>query len=134
MLPLSNAVSDGSARLPVRGVRRRWRGSGHSGRPLRLQRGAETDAVRAACAYGFDRLALGRIVWRAHVGNDASGKVTGLNSRPEHIKQVADASLHRLRTDVIDLFYQHRVDKTVPIEEVAGALNEPVSRQGIIGG
>lgn len=48
----------------------------------------------------------------------------GLNSRPEHIKQVADASLKRLRTDVIDLFYQHRVDPDVPIEDVAGAVKE----------
>ena len=50
--------------------------------------------------------------------------LTRLNSRPEHIKQVADASLKRLRTDVIDLFYQHRVDPDVPIEEVAGAVKE----------
>ena len=47
-----------------------------------------------------------------------------LNSRPEHIKQVAEASLKRLRTDAIDLFYQHRVDPDVPIEEVAGAVKE----------
>ncbi|GFO69483.1 aldehyde oxidase [Geomonas limicola] len=48
----------------------------------------------------------------------------GLNSRPEHIKKVAEASLRRLKTDYIDLFYQHRVDPTVPIEEVAGAVQE----------
>nr|WP_302466936.1 aldo/keto reductase [Geomonas subterranea] len=48
----------------------------------------------------------------------------GLNSRPEHIKKVADASLKRLRTDYIDLFYQHRVDPNVPIEDVAGAVKE----------
>ena len=47
-----------------------------------------------------------------------------MNSRPEHIKQVAEASLKRLRTDVIDLFYQHRVDPKVPIEDVAGAVKE----------
>jgi aryl-alcohol dehydrogenase-like predicted oxidoreductase len=47
-----------------------------------------------------------------------------LNSRPEHIKQVAEASLKRLRTDVIDLFYQHRVDPNVPIEDVAGAVKD----------
>lgn len=46
----------------------------------------------------------------------------GLNSRPEHIQQVAEASLKRLNTDVIDLFYQHRVDPSVPIEDVAGAV------------
>ncbi len=48
----------------------------------------------------------------------------GLNSRPEHIKQVADASLKRLRSDTIDLFYQHRVDPNVPIEDVAGAVRD----------
>src|SRR5450432_1822386 len=52
---------------------------------------------------------------------DANGKQAGLNSRPEHIKEVADASLKRLNIDVIDLFYQHRVDPNVPIEDVAGA-------------
>jgi aryl-alcohol dehydrogenase-like predicted oxidoreductase len=48
----------------------------------------------------------------------------GVNSRPEHIKEVAEASLKRLKTDVIDLFYQHRVDPDVPIEDVAGAVKE----------
>ena len=48
--------------------------------------------------------------------------LAGLDSRPEHIKQVAEASLRRLKTDVIDLFYQHRVDPNVPIEDVAGAV------------
>ena len=52
------------------------------------------------------------------------GEQIGLDSRPEHIKQVADGSLKRLRTDVIDLFYQHRVDPGVPIEDVAGAVKE----------
>ena len=52
------------------------------------------------------------------------GKQAGLNSRPEHIKDVADASLKRLRTDRIDLFYQHRVDPDVPIEDVAGAVKD----------
>jgi aryl-alcohol dehydrogenase-like predicted oxidoreductase len=51
----------------------------------------------------------------------------GLNSRPEQIKQVADASLRRLRTDVIDLFYQHRVDPDVPIEDVAGTVKDLVA-------
>jgi len=53
-----------------------------------------------------------------------TGKQAGLDSRPEHIKQVAEASLKRLRTDVIDLFYQHRVDPGVPIEDVAGAVKD----------
>src|SRR5437899_8820302 len=52
------------------------------------------------------------------------GEQIGLDSRPEHIKQVADASLKRLKTDVIDLFYQHRVDERVPIEDVAGAVKD----------
>jgi aryl-alcohol dehydrogenase-like predicted oxidoreductase len=53
-----------------------------------------------------------------------TGKQAGLDSRPEHIKQVAAASLKRLRTHVIDLFYQHRVDPDVPIEDVAGAVKD----------
>jgi aryl-alcohol dehydrogenase-like predicted oxidoreductase len=53
-----------------------------------------------------------------------TGKQQGLNSRPEHIKQVAEASLKRLKTGVIDLFYQHRVDPDVPIEDVAGAVKD----------
>jgi aryl-alcohol dehydrogenase-like predicted oxidoreductase len=52
------------------------------------------------------------------------GGQRGLNSRPAHIKEVADASLKRLRTDRIDLFYQHRVDPNVPIEDVAGAVKD----------
>ncbi|HZR05774.1 MAG TPA: aldo/keto reductase [Candidatus Udaeobacter sp.] len=52
------------------------------------------------------------------------GEQIGLDSRPEHIRQVAEASLKRLRTDVIDLFYQHRVDPDVPIEDVAGAVKD----------
>jgi aryl-alcohol dehydrogenase-like predicted oxidoreductase len=52
------------------------------------------------------------------------GKSNGLNSRPEHIKKVADESLERLGIEVIDLFYQHRVDPAVPIEDVAGAVKE----------
>jgi aryl-alcohol dehydrogenase-like predicted oxidoreductase len=56
--------------------------------------------------------------------SDGSGKWNELNSRPEHIKQVAEASLKRLRADAIDLFYQHRVDLNVPIEDVAGAVKD----------
>jgi len=52
----------------------------------------------------------------------------GVDSRPEHIKEVAEASLKRLRTDYIDLFYQHRVDPEVPIEEVAGAVKELIQQ------
>jgi len=58
----------------------------------------------------------------------ATGKQVGLDSRPEHIKEVAEASLKRLRTDVIDLFYQHRVDTEVPIEDVAGAVKELIQQ------
>ena len=57
------------------------------------------------------------------------GKQAGLNSRPEHIREVAEASLKRLKTDRIDLFYQHRVDPDVPIEDVAGAVKELI-REG----
>jgi aryl-alcohol dehydrogenase-like predicted oxidoreductase len=59
---------------------------------------------------------------------DANGKQAGLNSRPEHIKEVADASLKRLGVDVIDLFYQHRVDPNVPIEDVAGAVKDLIQQ------
>ncbi|MFY9824552.1 MAG: aldo/keto reductase [Thermoanaerobaculia bacterium] len=55
---------------------------------------------------------------------DADGKQSGLDSRPEHVKEVAEASLKRLNIDAIDLFYQHRVDPSVPIEDVAGAVKE----------
>src|SRR5580692_10176206 len=56
------------------------------------------------------------------------GKQAGLDSRPEHIKEVAEASLKRLKTDVIDLFYQHRVDPDVPIEDVAGAIKDLIQQ------
>ncbi len=58
----------------------------------------------------------------------STGKQAGLDSRPEHIKEVAEASLKRLRTDVIDLFYQHRVDPEVPIEDVAGAVKDLIQQ------
>ncbi len=58
-----------------------------------------------------------------------TGQSAGLDSRPEHIKEVAEASLRRLRTDVIDLFYQHRVDPAVPIEDVAGTVKDLI-REG----
>jgi len=57
----------------------------------------------------------------------AEGKQVGVDSRPEHIREVADASLQRLRTDRIDLFYQHRVDPEVPIEDVAGAVKQLIA-------
>ena len=60
--------------------------------------------------------------WEASPGD--GNRWTALNSRPEHIKQVAEGSLRRLRVDVIDLFYQHRVDLNVPIEDVAGAVKD----------
>ena len=70
------------------------------------------DQVVIATKFGFDiDLATGQ-------------RTAGTNSRPGHIKAVADAALKRLRTDRIDLFYQHRVDPAVPIEEVAGAVRE----------
>ncbi len=57
-----------------------------------------------------------------------TGKQAGLDSRPEHIKEVAEASLKRLKTHVIDLFYQHRVDPRVPIEDVAGAVKDLIQQ------
>jgi aryl-alcohol dehydrogenase-like predicted oxidoreductase len=58
----------------------------------------------------------------------ADGKQAGLDSRPEHIKEVAEASLKRLKTDVIDVFYQHRVDPNVPIEDTAGAVKDLIQQ------
>ena len=57
-----------------------------------------------------------------------NGELAGVDSRPEHVKEVAEASLKRLKTDHIDLFYQHRVDPEVPIEDVAGAVKELVQQ------
>ena len=66
-----------------------------------------------------------RVVIATKFGFDiVNGKQSGLNSRPEHIHEVCDASLKRLGVEVIDLFYQHRVDPNVPIEDVAGAVGE----------
>src|SRR5512142_2906079 len=58
----------------------------------------------------------------------STGRWSALDSRPEHIKEVAEASLKRLRTDVIDLFYQHRVDPNVPIEDTAGAVRDLIQQ------
>jgi aryl-alcohol dehydrogenase-like predicted oxidoreductase len=58
----------------------------------------------------------------------STGKQVGLDSRPEHIMNVAEASLKRLKTDVIDLFYQHRVDPNVPIEDTAGAVKDLIQQ------
>lgn len=70
----------------------------------------------------------GKVVIATKFGfNIVDGKSAGLNSRPEHIKKVADESLKRLGIDVIDLFYQHRVDPAVPIEDVAGAVKELIA-------
>ncbi len=71
--------------------------------------------VRIATKFGFDLEAA-----------RAAGRPFGVNSRPENIRAVADASLKRLGVEVIDLFYQHRVDPTVPIEDVAGTVGELV--------
>jgi aryl-alcohol dehydrogenase-like predicted oxidoreductase len=72
-----------------------------------------------------------RVVIATKFGFDITpkGQVRGVNSRPDHIKRVTEASLRRLRTDYIDLHYQHRVDPTVPIEDVAGAVQELI-REG----
>ncbi|MFC6645029.1 aldo/keto reductase [Granulicella cerasi] len=73
------------------------------------------DKVVIATKFGFNLNADGSPGWQ------------GLNSRPEHIKQVAEASLKRLNIDAIDLFYQHRVDPDVPIEETAGAVKDLIA-------
>jgi len=64
----------------------------------------------------------------AFIIDPETGKQVGLDSRPSHIKEVAEASLKRLKTDVIDLFYQHRVDPNVPIEDVAGAVKDLIQQ------
>ena len=71
--------------------------------------------VTIATKFGFD------------IDLETGARRSGTNSRPEHIKAVADASLRRLRADCIDLFYQHRVDPDVPIEDVAGAVKELIA-------
>jgi len=73
------------------------------------------DKVTIATKFGFD------------VDLETGKRTGGTNSRPEHVKAVADASLKRLRTDHIDLLYQHRVDPDVPIEDVAGAVKELIA-------
>jgi len=73
------------------------------------------DKVVIATKFGFD------------IDLETGQRRGGTNSKPEHIKRVADASLKRLRTDRIDLFYQHRVDLDVPIEDVAGAVKELIA-------
>jgi aryl-alcohol dehydrogenase-like predicted oxidoreductase len=74
------------------------------------------DSVRIAPKFGFD----------------IEGDTGGLNSRPEHIKTVVDGSLKRLRTDRIDLLYQHRVDPNVPIEDVAGTVKELIAQGKVL--
>src|SRR5688500_31642 len=66
----------------------------------------------------------GRVVIATKFGFTFEPGQRGLDSRPAHIKEVAEASLKRLRVDAIDLFYQHRVDPNVPIEDVAGAVRD----------
>lgn len=73
------------------------------------------DQVVIATKFGFD------------IDQKTGGRLGGTNSRPEHIRAVADACLKRLKTDRIDLFYQHRVDPDVPIEEVAGAVKDLIA-------
>ena len=60
--------------------------------------------------------------------NIENGKSTGLNNRPEHILQVAEESLKRLKSESIDLFYQHRFDPNVPIEDVAGTVKDLIQQ------
>jgi aryl-alcohol dehydrogenase-like predicted oxidoreductase len=74
------------------------------------------DLVTIATKFGFD------------IDLETGMRRGGANSRPEHIKRVADACLKRLRTDCLDLFYQHRVDPDVPIEDVAGAVKELIAQ------
>ncbi|CDM60878.1 MULTISPECIES: aldo/keto reductase [Rhizobium] len=74
------------------------------------------DQITIATKFGFD------------IDLETGARTGGTNSRPEHIKAVADAALNRLKTDRIDLFYQHRVDLNVPIEDVAGAVKDLIAQ------
>jgi aryl-alcohol dehydrogenase-like predicted oxidoreductase len=69
---------------------------------------------------------FGADIQNGHIYSQAGGERAGFNSRPEHIREVAEASLRRLQIDCIDLFYQHRVDPAVPMEDVAGAVGDLV--------
>ena len=103
---------DPGGRRPRRHLLRHRRGL----RPVH-ERGAGGRGPRARPRAGGDR-------HQVRVQDRRDGKQAGLDSRPEHIKEVAEASLKRLKTDRIDLLYQHRVDPNVPIEDVAGAVKE----------
>lgn len=78
------------------------------------------DEVAIATKFGFD------------IDPETGENLSGLNSRPEHIKRAVEGMLRRLRTDRIDLLYQHRVDKTVPIEEVAGAVKDLIGEGKVL--
>ncbi|MGA8939382.1 MAG: aldo/keto reductase [Acidobacteriaceae bacterium] len=84
---------------------------------------ANEELVGEALAPYRDRVVIAtKFGWEAN--HEDGGKWSALNSRPEHIKKVAEESLKRLKVDAIDLYYQHRVDLNVPIEDVAGAVKE----------
>ncbi len=117
--------------------------------PTTLSRPQQIDVIRAAYEHGvtffdtaeaygpyFNEELVGEalaptrkdVVIATKFGFDIqNNQIVGLNSRPDQIKRVAEASLERLKTDRIDLFYQHRVDPIVPIEDVAGAVKELIS-------
>lgn len=85
------------------------------------------ELVGEALAPFRDRVVIAtKFGWEANP--EDGGKWSALNSRPEHIKRVAEESLRRLKTDVIDLYYQHRVDLNVPIEDVAGAVKDLIQQ------
>jgi aryl-alcohol dehydrogenase-like predicted oxidoreductase len=89
---------------------------------------ANEELVGQALAPFRDKVVIAtKFGWK--IDAKAERGLAGLDSRPEHIREVAEASLKRLKTDVIDLFYQHRVDPEVPIEDVAGAVKDLI-RQG----
>ena len=106
----------------MRAARRAGRDALRHGRDLRPvhERGTRRRGARARSAAGS----------RSRPSSDSAssnGKQSGLDSRPEHIREVAEASLTRLRIDTIDLLYQHRVDPNVPIEDVAGTVKELIA-------
>ena len=82
--------------------------------------------VEALAPFRGEAVIATKFGWEANP--DDGGKWNALNSKPEHIKQVAEESLRRLKVEVIDLFYQHRVDLDVPIEDVAGTVKELITQ------
>jgi aryl-alcohol dehydrogenase-like predicted oxidoreductase len=137
---LGNNLEVSAIGLGCMGMSRSYGPSGPKGEMIAVIRSAVERGVTffdTAEAYGPNEELVGEalapfageviIATKFGFAFDANGNIGGLDSRPEHIKQVADASLRRLRVQAIDLLYQHRVDPEVPIEDVAGTVRELIA-------